>query len=62
MIIRNINGKLIQINIYDFTSDIIYYEKMMSIKKEFTKSNLIVNNYSKTTELISNFINIKIIS
>jgi hypothetical protein len=62
MIIRNINGKLIQINKYDFTSDIIYYEKIMSIKKEFTKSNLIVNNYSKTTELISNFINIKIIS
>jgi hypothetical protein len=62
MIIRNINGKLIQINIYDFTSDIIYYEKIMSVKKEFTKSNLIVNNYSKTTELISNFINIIIIS
>ena len=37
MIIRNINGELIKINKYDYANDMIYYEKIMNIKKEFTK-------------------------
>jgi hypothetical protein len=37
MIVRNINGKLIKINKYDYANDMIYYEKIMNIKKEFTK-------------------------
>ena len=38
MLIRNLDGKLIKINKYDFSSDIIYYGKIMKIKKEFTKT------------------------
>lgn len=37
MIVRNINGELIKINKYDYANDMIYYEKIMNIKKEFTK-------------------------
>ena len=37
MIIRNKNGDLIKMNRYDYTNDLIYYEKIMNIKKEFTK-------------------------
>ena len=69
MLIRNINGELIFINRYDCPSDAVYYEKIMNIKKEFTKSNENnVNNsnvykkYSKSKDIISEFINIKIIS
>ena len=65
MLIRNINGELITINKYSFTCDTIYYEKIMNIKKEFTKSNVNSINtkkYSKTKDIISNFINVKIIS
>jgi hypothetical protein len=59
MLIRNLNGELIKINKYDFSSDIIYYEKIMKIKKEFTKpiENENENKVnSKTTELICKFI------
>jgi hypothetical protein len=71
MIIRNINGELIQINKYDFSCDTIYFEKIMNIKKEFTKSNQtniyvpIKNNkktYSNSNDIISQFITIKIVS
>jgi hypothetical protein len=37
MLIRNINGELIKINKYDYANDMIYYGKIMNIKKEFTK-------------------------
>jgi hypothetical protein len=37
MIIRTKNGELLEINKYDFSNDMIYYEKIMNIKKEFTK-------------------------
>ena len=40
MIIRNVNGELIKINKYDYANDMIYYEKIMNIKKEFTKERL----------------------
>jgi hypothetical protein len=40
MIVRNINGELIKINKYDYANDMIYYEKIMNIKKEFTKERL----------------------
>jgi DNA invertase Pin-like site-specific DNA recombinase len=40
MIVRNINGELIKINKYDYANDTIYYEKIMNIKKEFTKERL----------------------
>jgi hypothetical protein len=73
MIIRNINGDLIKLNKYDYANDMIYYEKIMNIKKEFTKDNLIENknihnntflskkvnkNISSSLQNISNFINI----
>jgi hypothetical protein len=59
MFIRNINGKLIKINKYEFSSDIIYYGKIMKIKKDFTKpvENENENKVnSKTTDLICKFI------
>jgi hypothetical protein len=37
MIFRNVNGNLIKINKYDYANDMIYYEKIKNIKKEFTK-------------------------
>jgi hypothetical protein len=40
MIVRNVNGELIKINKYDYANDMIYYEKIMNIKKEFTKERL----------------------
>jgi hypothetical protein len=44
MIIRNIHGELIQINKYDYANDKIYYEKIMTIMKDFTKDRLSNNN------------------
>lgn len=37
MIFRNKSGKLIEINKYEYSNDMIYYEKMMNLQKEFTK-------------------------
>ena len=37
MIVRNVNGELIKLNKYDYANDMIYYEKIKNIKKEFTK-------------------------
>jgi hypothetical protein len=39
MLFRNINGELIEINKYDFKNDKLYYQKIMEIKKQFTKLN-----------------------
>ena len=49
MIIRNINGELIKINKYDYANDMIYYEKIMNIKKEFSKDCEFENNISNNT-------------
>jgi len=54
MIIRNINGELIKVSKYNYANDMIYYEKIMNIKKEFTKEGNFENNkYSKTTQFFS---------
>ena len=64
MIIRNINGELIEINKYNFTNDCAYYEKIMNIKKDFTKykykneCNIQNKKFSKTNDLIFKFINL----
>ena len=39
MIFRENNGNLIELNRYDFKNDKLYYQKIMEIKKQFTKSN-----------------------
>ena len=39
MLFRDINGNLIKLNKYDFKNDTLYYQKIMEIKKQFTKSN-----------------------
>ena len=58
MLFRNINDELIEINRYDFKNDKLYYQKIMEIKKQFTKlnknnninySNYIINNSLKKT-------------
>jgi hypothetical protein len=33
MLFRTIDGKIIEINRYDFKNDKLYYEKIMTIKK-----------------------------
>ena len=48
MIFRDNNGNLIELNRYDFKNDKLYYQKIMEIKKQFTKLNKIeYSNYSK---------------
>jgi hypothetical protein len=48
MLFRDINGNLIELNRYDFKNDKLYYQKIMEIKKQFTKSTeLKDSNYSK---------------
>ena len=37
MIIRNATGELLKINKYDYPNDMIYYEKIMNMKKKVTK-------------------------
>jgi hypothetical protein len=49
MLIRDINGKLIMMNKYDYANDMIYYEKIMNIKKEFSKDCEFENNISNNT-------------
>jgi hypothetical protein len=49
MIIRNINGELIKVNKYDYANDMIYYEKIMNIKKEFTKDCEFETNKTNTS-------------
>jgi len=39
MLFRDINGNLIELNKYDFKNDKVYYQKIMEIKTQFTKSN-----------------------
>jgi len=49
MLIRDINGKLIMMNKYDYANDMIYYEKIMNIKNEFSKDCEFENNISNNT-------------
>ena len=39
MLFRDINGNLVELNKYDFKNDKAYYQKIMEIKNQFTKSN-----------------------
>ena len=55
MLFRDINGNLVELNKYDFKNDKAYYQKIMEIKKQFTKSNkncystCVINNALKET-------------
>ena len=73
MIIRNKNGELLKINKYDYPNDMIYYEKIMNIKKEFTKDDKCENKHinffshkkidkriSSSLQSIIDFINVKL--
>ena len=53
MIIRNIHGEIIKVNKYDYANDKIYYEKIMDIKKEFTKEHFSANSTNKTETFFS---------
>ena len=37
MLFRTITGELIEINRYNFKNDKLYYQKIMEVKKPFTK-------------------------
>ena len=39
MIFRNINGELIEINRFTFKNDKLFFQKIMDLKKPFTKLN-----------------------
>lgn len=43
MLFRDSNGNLVELNRYDFKNDKLYYQKIMEIKKLFTKSNKDLN-------------------
>lgn len=38
MLIRTADGNLIQVNRYDFKNDAMFYQKIMDLKRAFTKS------------------------
>lgn len=44
MLFRTITGELIEIKRYDFKNDKLYYEKIMEIKKSFTKLEKTLSN------------------
>jgi hypothetical protein len=39
MIFRNNNGELVDLNKYDFKNDLVFYKKIMEMKRSFTKLN-----------------------
>ena len=49
MIIRNNNGKLVEIMRYNFKNDKLYYEKIMEITKQY-----ILKNQSSKLEYLTN--------
>ena len=53
MLFRTVDGKLVKINKYDFKNDKLYYQQIMEIKKEFTKSNK-SNNINYSNYIINN--------
>ena len=40
MLFRTVTGELIRLNRYDFKNDTLYYQKIMTIKQQFTKSKI----------------------
>lgn len=55
MIFRNTDGELIEISLFDFKNDKLFYQKIMNIKKPFSK---LVEN-KKNDANYSNYIIIK---
>jgi len=53
------DGKLVEINKYDFSNDVIYYEKIMNIKKVFVAKKVSAK-VSNTNSVISKFLHIPI--
>lgn len=56
MIFRNSKGELIEINKYEYSNDMIYYEKIMNIQKEIAKCNSEIKNNSKNS-IVKNIFN-----
>ncbi len=53
MLFRDINGNLVELNKYDFKNDKAYYQKIIDIKKHFTKLTK-NNNINYSTYIINN--------
>jgi hypothetical protein len=56
MLFRNAEGKLVEINRYDYKNDHIYYKKILQLKnlinndpKEFNYSKILIQNIISTT-------------
>jgi hypothetical protein len=52
---RNVNGELIKLNKYDYANDMIYYEKIKNIKKEFTKEVLCCEEEDVVVKKVNSF-------
>ena len=50
MLFRDVSGNLIELNRYDFKNDKLYYQKIIEIKKQFTKLNK--NEYSNYSNYV----------
>ena len=53
MLVRKLNGDIIEINKYDYINDYIYYKKILEIKQSFSKAPLNNNlNYSSINNIL----------
>jgi len=54
MLVRKLNGDIIEINRYDYINDYIYYKKILEIKESFSKAPLNNNNlnYSSINNIL----------
>jgi len=48
MLLRTVNGEIIEIKKYNFTNDKIYYTKIMEVKDDITKSFVSSTKSNKT--------------
>jgi len=46
MLFRNMNGQLIEINKNDYVNDILYYQKIIKIKSQIAKSNILKKTFN----------------
>ena len=53
MLVRKLNGDIIEIYKYDYINDYIYYKKILEIKQSFSKAPLNNNlNYSSINNIL----------
>ena len=53
MLFRDINGKLIELNRYDFKNDKLYYQKIMEIKKPIIIHSNTLTSFAKLEKTLN---------